>query len=94
MPRYDVYKIRELGLKTVWYVAWIDWRMGFQVVHIWPDLKKDIVLWKWTLAEAGPRHFNIKFGWRIEPNDSEIAFNNIGQHDASFASKILVYRKG
>ena len=78
MDRYDVSKIREQGKSTVWYIAWVGWRMGLEIIHIWND----------------ERHFNIKFGWRIEPNDINGDVTKLGVQDASFASKILPYRKG
>ena len=78
MDRYDVSKIRELNLKTVWYIAWVGNRMGLEVIHIWND----------------ERHFNIKLGWRIEPNDMYGDVSKLGMRNASFASKILPFREG
>ena len=76
--RYDISTIRDAGLKTVWYYAWQGWQSGFEFIHIWNE----------------ERHFNIKFGWRVEPSDKEFYVANLGSDDASFASKILPYRKG
>lgn len=76
--RYDVSAIREAGLKTVWYLAWYKWQAGFELIHIWND----------------KRHLVIKFGWRVEPSDKEFYISNLGTQDASFASKILLYREG
>lgn len=84
-------------LKSYGYICWQDWRMGVKFVHIWPDLKKDIVLWKWTLAKAGPKHLVFKFGWRVEPRDASGLIDKGGQRaidGAGFASKILIYRDG
>ena len=79
MKRYDVSKVRAGPKRTVWYFAWIGFRAGFEIIHIWNDTN----------------HLNIKFGWRIEPSDSyPDVVRNMGTEDASFASKILPYRKG
>lgn len=76
--RYDVHRIREQGLSTVWYFAWQGFRAGFHIVHIWNS----------------ERHLNILIGWRVEPSDLVTENDNIGIHDASFASKILLWREG
>ena len=76
--RYDISRIRFAGQKTVWYFAWQGFRAGFHIVHIWNS----------------ERHMNILFGWRVEPSDTVTENDNIGIHDASFASKILLWRVG
>ena len=79
MDRYDVSKVRELNKKTVWYVCWQGWQMGFEIIHIWND----------------EHHLNLKWGWRCEPNDKNATdLDKLGIKDASFASKTLFYRKG
>jgi hypothetical protein len=80
MERYDVSKMREQNIKTVWYVAWVDWKMGLEVIHLWSGGEK--------------RHFNIKLGWRIEPNDIHGDPTKLGMTHASFASKVLPFREG
>jgi len=65
--------------KTVWYLAWQGFQAGFKIVHIWND----------------ERHLVIKIGWRVEPLDAtERERAQVLIDDASFASKILLYRKG
>jgi len=78
MERYDINIIRNLGKKNIWFIAWQGLQSGFEFIHIWNP----------------ERHLNIKFGWRVEPNDRNATHDNIGIQDASFASKILLYRKG
>ena len=81
--RYDISAVRNAELKTVWYFAWQGLQAGFEFIHIWPDGKN------------GLRHFNIKFGWRVEPSDANPDnHHGIGSNDASFASKVLPYREG
>ena len=94
--RYEPTTMRKDGVKTAWYIAWQGYQAGVKVVHVWPDLKKDIKILKWTLLKAGPRHFVFKFGWRIEPKDRDIPIDPNGTRvdDAGFASKFLPYRKG
>ena len=92
----DVLRGMDHPVNHVWYLAWIGVRAGFKIVHIWPDKKKDTNFWffgKRTI-EKGPRHLVIKFGWRVNPlhrideNVTEL------EEDASFATKVLIYRKG
>ena len=78
LSRYEADIARDLNEKTIGYFAWQGFRAGFKVVHIWND----------------ERHLNIMFGWRIEPSDAVSKADNIGIHDASFASKFLFYREG
>jgi hypothetical protein len=58
--------------------------------------------WAWIGPQAGykyiriwndKRHMVVKFGWRVEPSDRNKEPNEL-KKDASFASKILFYRKG
>lgn len=58
-------------------------------------------IWRWkvrrlVLLEAGPRHFVIKIGWRVEPRDAHEPIDPAGirAEDSGFASKLLIYRKG
>lgn len=78
MPTYWPHKVREAGHSTVWYVAWQGWKMGCELVHIWSD----------------ERHLDIKIGFRVDPGDIYDAELNLGKTNASFASKVLLYRKG
>jgi hypothetical protein len=79
MPRYEPSTLRKVEKKTIWYIAWVGYRAGIKIIHIWND----------------ERHLVIKFGWRIEPSDRhETDTDTLGLKDASFASKILFYRKG
>lgn len=80
MTRYEPPEMRELGLKTVWYWAWQGFQAGFKIIHIWND----------------ERHLVIKLGWRVEPEDASGGdkYFKIGMEDASFAGKVLLYRKG
>jgi len=63
---------------TVWYFAWQGFRAGFKVIHIWNT----------------ERHLVIKFGWRVEPSDAIDRELTELDHDTSFASKFLFWRKG
>jgi len=66
-------------IKTCWYLAWQGWQAGFKIVHIWND----------------ERHLVIKIGWRVEPaNTKDRDRPQVLIDDASFASKILIWRKG
>lgn len=65
---YEPKPMREADKKWAFYIAWRGAKAGFKIVHVWPTLKKDIKLWKWTLLEKGKRHFSMKFGWRIHPH--------------------------
>ncbi len=76
--RYDIGIFRMAGVDTVWFIAWQGYRAGFEFIHLWNS----------------DRHLNIKFGWRVEPADASAEHSNIGIEDASFASKILLYRRG
>ena len=68
-----------LGLTTAGYFAWQGVQAGFKLVHIWNDA----------------RHLVIKIGCRVAPADSEDRdIAPVLTADASFASKILPYRKG
>lgn len=60
-------------------------------------------VWNWAfslkttvLIPAGPKHFVLKFGWRVEPRDATIGIDpeGIRVDDAGFASKLLPYRNG
>ena len=42
---------------------------------------------------SNERHLVIKFGWRIEPRNATDEVSKL-EEDSSFASKILLYRKG
>jgi len=76
---YEPNTVRANEEKTVWYLAWQGWQAGFKLIHIWSE----------------ERHLVIKFGWRVEPSDAtEETVSDMGIEDASFASKILPYRKG
>jgi len=77
--RYEPNTLRAWNRKTSWYFAWQGWHAGMKFIHIWgPD-----------------RHTVIKFGWRVEPSDANATdIEAIGMEDASFASKVLLYRKG
>jgi len=76
--KYEPMAVRAWGVKRVWYLAWQGYRAGFKYIRIWND----------------ERHMVIKIGWRVEPSDATTKRVNIGTEDASFASKILLYRKG
>ena len=79
--KYEPRPLREAGrgLTTAWYFAWQGFQAGFKLVHIWND----------------ERHLVIKIGWRVAPADSEDRdIAPVLTADASFASKILPYRKG
>jgi len=80
MKRYEPPEMRELGLTTTWYWAWIGVQAGFKIIHIWND----------------ERHLVIKLGWRVEPEDAKGGdkYFVAGMEDASFAGKVLLYRKG
>lgn len=79
MVRYEPKSVRNVRLKTVWYLCWQRGQAGFKLIHIWND----------------ERHLVIKLGWRVEPSDQfdDKPFT-MGIEDASFASKFLFYRKG
>ena len=78
LKRYEPNALRSVKIKTAWYFAWQGYRSGLKIIHIWND----------------ERHLVIKFGWRVEPKDATSEIVNIGTEDASFAGKILPYRKG
>lgn len=69
----------SIDISTIGYIAWQGWRAGMKVIHIW----------------SPTRHFVLKLGWRVEPND---AINPKGpaslNQNEGFASKLLVYREG
>jgi hypothetical protein len=99
MERYEPNSMRKalpLSLRnTAWYIAWQGFQAGFKYVHLWPELKTDVTLFGWTVLEKGPRHFVAKLGWRVEPHS--VLDRDIPQvliDDASFASKLLPYRRG
>jgi len=93
--RYEPVVLRGWELKTVGYLAWQGWQAGMKFIHIWPDKKRDLKIWKWTLIKAGPKHFVMKWGWRVEPSDAVNPHRTeILTDDASFASKFLPYRNG
>lgn len=71
-------RVYDGALKTAWYFAWQGHQAGFKLIHLWNF----------------ERHLVIKFGWRIEPSDAISDVINIGTEDASFATKILPWRKG
>lgn len=76
---YEPNTMRELGKKTTWYLAWQRFQAGFKLVHIWND----------------ERHLVIKIGWRVEPLDATKRDRpQVLIDDASFALKILIWRKG
>ena len=80
MKRYEPNEVRKLALTTVWYWAWQGFQAGFKIIHIWND----------------ERHLVIKLGWRVEPEDASGGdkYFDIGMENASFAGKVLLYRKG
>ena len=79
LTKYEPSVLRRLVLRTGWYLAWQGFQAGFKLVHIWND----------------ERHLVIKIGWRIEPMDATDRDRPLVlTEDASFASKILPYRKG
>jgi len=94
MESYEPDLIELMGKRTAAYIAWQGFRAGFQIVHIWPDLERDIRLWRWTLLEAGPKYLVIKFGWRVHPCDKENPDHRDPAlaEDSGFAGKILPYR--
>lgn len=65
---YEARDMREADKKWASYIAWRGLKAGIKIVHVWPTIKKDITLGKWTLLKAGPRHLAFKFGWRIHPH--------------------------
>lgn len=84
------------GPKNYGYIAWQGYRAGVKFVHIWPTLEKDIKIFKWTLFKEGLRHFEFKFGWRVEPRDAVEGYDaksHRWHHGAGFASKFLPYRR-
>jgi len=77
--RYEPNTLRAWDMKLSWYFAWQGWRAGMKFIYIWND----------------ERHAVIKFGWRVEPSDAKATDTEVmGLADASFASKVLPYRKG
>jgi len=77
--RYEPNTLRAWDKKLSWYFAWQGWRAGMKFIYIW----------------STDRHTVIMFGWRVEPSDARaLEVSSIGMDDASFASKILPYRKG
>jgi hypothetical protein len=79
MIRYEPPEVRALGKKLAVYVAWQGWQAGMKLIYIWND----------------ERHAVIKLGWRVEPRDVHATDpDKMGIADASFAGKILPYRKG
>jgi hypothetical protein len=78
---YEPWYVRPLkhGPRTYGYIAWQGVRAGAKLVHHWND----------------ERHLLLKIGWRVEPRDAheqprqpELA------EDASFATKLVLWRKG
>lgn len=76
---YEPADARRFNKKTIGYVAWQGWRAGMKIVHIWND----------------ERHFVMKLGWRVEPNDAIDPHGppSLNQNEG-FATKFLVYRRG
>ena len=97
LQRYEPKTLRDYykSRRTLWYFAWQGNRAGFKIVHLWPYKKKDTAFWFFGLRviEAGPRHFVMKFGWRVEPYDC-IKPTRALYEDTGFAHKFLPYRKG
>lgn len=76
---YEPHRLRNVGMRNAGYLAWQGWKAGMKYIHIWSDT----------------RHAVIKLGWRVEPVDAlNDGGGGIGIEDASFASKVLLYRKG
>jgi len=84
---YTPFYMKENDIKTAAYVAWQGWKMGIKIVHIWND----------------SRHLEIKLGWRVRPGnliEIDLSQGTVQQRqrkllllaNASFASKILIYR--
>ena len=79
LTKYEPSVLRKLSLATGWYLAWQGFHAGFKIVHIWNN----------------ERHLVIKIGWRVEPLDATDRDRpQVLLDDASFASKILLWRKG
>ncbi len=76
---YEPIGTRESGLKTVGYIAWQGLQAGMKIVHIWND----------------ERHFVMKLGWRVEPQDAHTPRGpaSLNQNEG-FATKFLPYREG
>jgi hypothetical protein len=94
MDSYEPGLLEKAGGRTAAYLAWQGFRAGCQVIHLWPDLKRDIRLWRWTLLKAGPKYLVIKFGWRVHPCDKENPDHRDRAlaEDSGFAGKVLPYR--
>lgn len=87
------------ALNTSWYWCWQGWRAGFKLVHLWKDLQPHWWTdWKWWIfsgPKSGPRHWVIKLGWRVQPQDAhKDTALDLHREDAGFATKFLPYRKG
>lgn len=94
LDSYEPGLVEALGKRTAAYIAWQGIKAGIQIIHVWPDLQRDIDLWLLGTIPAGPKYLVIKFGWRVHPCDKEnpAMRDRALAEDSGFAGKVLPYR--
>ncbi len=85
---YEPGRMRRKGRRVSAYFAWQGWKAGMDFVYIW----------------SADRHMSIKIGWRVNPehvNFIEVSMANrayqrikLLRENVSFASKVLLWRRG